>query len=114
MTENHEHHDEHGEHEHIGIPGYLVVFGILVVGTVVTYLVALQDLDGVLFSGANTLLALLIAFAKMTAVVLYFMHVRWQSKLIWLTAISGFFWMAIMFAFTMQDYLTRVSGVFTN
>jgi len=114
MAENHEHHDEHGEHEHIGIPGYLVVFGILVFGTIITYVVALQDLDGVLFSGANTLLALLIAFAKMTAVVLYFMHVRWQSKLIWLTAISGFFWMAIMFAFTMQDYLTRVSGVFTN
>jgi len=110
------HHDEieHTEahKEHIGIPGYLIVFGILVVGTIVTYLVALTDLDGKLFPGANTLLALLIAFFKMTCVVLYFMHVRWQSKLIWLSAVAGFFWMAIMFAYTMQDYLTRSTGIF--
>lgn len=106
-------HNEHAEHEHIGIPGYLVVFGILVVGTIVTYLVALQDLDHLLFPGANTLVALAIAFFKMTVVVLYFMHVRWQSQLIWLSAVAGFFWMAIMFAYTMQDYLTRAQGIFT-
>ncbi len=97
---------EHGE-EHIGIPGYVGVFAVLVVGTILTYVVALQDIDGILFPGANTLLALLIAFTKMTFVVLFFMHVRWSSKLIWLSAAAGFFWLAIMFAFTMQDYLTR-------
>jgi cytochrome c oxidase subunit 4 len=43
----------------------------------------------------------------MTCVVLFFMHVRWMPRLIWLTALAGFFWLAIMFAFTMQDYLTR-------
>jgi cytochrome c oxidase subunit 4 len=43
----------------------------------------------------------------MTFVVLFFMHVRWSSKLVWLSAVAGFFWLAIMFAFTMQDYLTR-------
>lgn len=101
-----EHHEEHGENQHIGIFGYLVVFGILVVGTILTYAVATVDLDWI-FPGANTLLALAIAFTKMTCVVLYFMHVRWQSNLIWMTAIAGFFWLAIMFAFTMQDYLTR-------
>ena len=111
MANNHSEHQE--EHEHIGIPGYLVVFGILVVGTVLTYITAQLDLDGV-FAGANTLLALLIAFTKMTCVVLFFMHVRWSSKLIWLTALAGFFWLAIMFAFTMQDYLTRGSGTFAN
>ncbi len=113
MAEQHNNHDEHHEHEeHIGIPGYLVVFGILVVGTIITYFVSLLDLDGMLFPGANTLVALLIAFFKMTVVVLYFMHVRWQSNLIWLSAVAGFFWMAIMFAYTMQDYLTRSTGVF--
>ncbi len=96
---------EHGE-EHIGIPGYIGVFLILVVGTILTYVVALQDLEG-LFPGANTLVALLIAFTKMSFVVLFFMHVRWSSKLIWLSAVAGFFWLAIMFAFTMQDYVTR-------
>lgn len=110
-----EHHEiEHTEahKEHIGIPGYLAVFGVLVVGTILTYVVALTDLDSKLFPGANTLLALLIAFTKMTFVVLFFMHVRWQSKLIWLSAVAGFFWMAIMFAYTMQDYLTRKTGIF--
>jgi hypothetical protein len=48
----------------------------------------------------------------MAFVMWYFMHVKWSSRLIWLTAISGFFWLAIMFAFTMQDYLTRGAGVF--
>lgn len=96
---------EHGE-EHIGIPGYLVVFGILFVGTIVTYLIALIDLEWI-FPGMNTLVALLIAFFKMSCVVLFFMHVRWSSKLVKLSAVAGFFWLAIMFAFTMQDYVTR-------
>jgi cytochrome c oxidase subunit 4 len=106
---------EHTEaHEvHMGIPGYLAIFGILVVGTILTYFVATVDLDWI-FPGANTLVALLIAFTKMTFVVLYFMHVRWQSRLIWLTAAAGFFWMAIMFAYTMQDYLTRSPGIYSR
>ncbi|MEZ5426334.1 MAG: cytochrome C oxidase subunit IV family protein [Pyrinomonadaceae bacterium] len=115
MAEHHseEHLEKHEEHEeHIGIPGYALVFLVLVVGTVLTYVVALTDLDGKLFPGANTLVALLIAFTKMSFVVLFFMHVRWSPKLIWLTAVGSFFWLAIMFAFTMQDYLTRVSGTF--
>lgn len=104
-------HIESGE-GHIGIPGYLAVFAILFVGTIVTYYAALYDMDWI-FPGANTLVALAIAFFKMTCVMLFFMHVRWSSKLIWLSAIASFFWLAIMFAYTMQDYLTRSEGVFT-
>src|SRR3954467_5027704 len=112
------HIDEHAPHmeehaPHIAMPGYLLVFGVLVVGTILTYAVALMDLDFI-FPGANTLVALLIAFTKMTCVMLFFMHVRWSPKLIWLAVISSFFWLAIMFAYTMQDYLTRSSGVFTQ
>jgi cytochrome c oxidase subunit 4 len=99
--------------EHIGIPGYLGVFAVLVVGTILTYFVATVDLDFI-FPGANTLVALLIAFTKMTCVILFFMHVYWSPKLIWLSAIASFFWLAIMFAFTMQDYVTRGSGVFSG
>src|SRR6476619_3744736 len=115
MADKHEHHhEEHHEHdEHIGIPGYLGVFAVLVVGTIATYYVATRDLDFI-FPGANTLVALLIAFTKMTCVMLFFMHVRWSPKLIWLAAVASFFWLAIMFAYTMQDYLTRGSGVFSG
>lgn len=107
MSENHE------EHEHIGIPGYLGVFAVLIVGTVLTYYAATIDLDFI-FAGANTLLALLIAFTKMACVMLFFMHVRWSPRLIWLAAVGSFFWLAIMFAYTMQDYLTRGTGVFSS
>lgn len=107
MSDNHEEHEEH-----IGLPGYFGVFAILVVGTIFTYYSSFWDLDSI-FPGANTLLALAIAFTKMMFVILYFMHVRWSSNTIWLAAVASFFWLLIMFAFTMQDYFTRISGVFT-
>jgi cytochrome c oxidase subunit 4 len=112
MAEHNEHdtHD-HSEHHVVSIPKYLAVFGVLVIGTILTVAVALQDLD-IIFPGANTLVALLIAFIKMTCVMLWFMHVKYSPRLIWLTALAGFFWLAIMFAFVMQDYLTRAHGVF--
>jgi cytochrome c oxidase subunit 4 len=104
--------DNESDHETMTIPRYLGVFAVLVVGTVATYYVATIDLDGI-FPGANTLVALLIAFTKMTFVMLFFMHVYWSPKLIWLAAIASFFWLAIMFSYTMQDYVTRSQGVFT-
>lgn len=109
MSDNHNEHEQ--QHEHMTIPKYFGVFGILVVGTVLTYWSATKDLDFI-FPGANTFVALGIAFTKMTCVMLFFMHVYWSPKLIKLSAIASFFWMAIMFAYTMQDYLTRGSGVF--
>lgn len=109
MAETHDHHEK----EHIGIPGYIGVFLVLVFGTILTYAVATRDLDFI-FPGANTLVALLIAFTKMACVMLFFMHVRWSPKLIWLAAVASFFWLAIMFAYTMQDYLTRGTGVFSS
>jgi cytochrome c oxidase subunit 4 len=109
-----DHHDS-GDTPHaphiVGIPTYLVIFSVLIVGTILTYAVALVDLDGI-FPGANTLVALLIAFAKTSCVILIFMHVWWNSKLIKLMVVSSFFCLAIMFAFTMQDYLTRSTGTF--
>jgi cytochrome c oxidase subunit 4 len=104
---------EHMEHDHMNIPKYLGVFAILVVGTILTYYAATVDMDWI-FPGANTFVALLIAFTKMTCVMLFFMHVYWSPKLIWLSAVASFFWLAIMFAYTMQDYFTRSLGVFTT
>ena len=98
--------------EHIGIPGYLGVFAVLIVGTILTYYAATVDMDSI-FPGMNTLVALLIAFTKMLCVMLFFMHVYWSPKLIWLTALASFFWLAIMFAFTLSDYVTRGEGIFT-
>lgn len=89
---------------------YFVIFGVLIVGTALTVLAAQQDLDHY-FTGANTVLALTIAVVKATFVVLYFMHVRYSSRLIWVIVVAGIFWLGIMFALTVSDYLTRPSGV---
>jgi cytochrome c oxidase subunit IV len=39
--------------------------------------------------------------------VLFFMHVRWSSRLTWVVASSGFVWLLIMFGLTMADYMSR-------
>jgi cytochrome c oxidase subunit IV len=106
---DHEH--AHNEPHIVPIPYYIAIFLVLIVGTIATYYTALLDLDFI-FPGANTLLALGIAFTKMTCVVLVFMHVWWNSRLIKLVVVASFFCLAIMFAFTMQDYLTRSTGTF--
>ena len=88
---------------------YFLIFGALMVGTILTVAAAFVDLDHV-FTGANTVVALTIAVIKATLVVLYFMHVRYSTRLTWVIVVAGFFWLAIMFALTMADYLSRSSG----
>lgn len=89
--------------EHIVSPKvYSAVFTVLAVLTVVTWSVAKLDLGFL-----NVVVALTIAVIKATLVVLYFMHVRWSSRLTWVFVCAGFFWLAIMVALTLSDYLTR-------
>jgi cytochrome c oxidase subunit 4 len=72
------------------------------VGTIITVGVAFIDL-GII----NTPLALVIACCKGTLVVLFFMHVKYSHPLIWVSAASGFFFLAILFIFTFNDYVSR-------
>jgi cytochrome c oxidase subunit 4 len=58
----------------------------------------------------NNLAALGIAFAKMTLVLLFFMHLRWSNPLTWMFAAAGFVWLLIMLDLTLSDYLTRSPG----
>ena len=81
---------------------YLLIFTALIVLTAITTVVAFIDL-GVM----NVVVMLLIAFAKATLVVLYFMHVRFTSRLTQLAAASGFAWLAIQVGLTLSDVLTR-------
>ena len=81
---------------------YYAVFAALIVGTVLTYLAALVD-----FGFFNNVVMLAIAVTKMLLVMLFFMGVRWSSRLTWVVAGSGFFFLLILFTITMSDYLTR-------
>lgn len=81
---------------------YVGIFIALLVLTAVTIAVAYVDLGPL-----NVVVMLLIAATKATLVVLWFMHVRFEGRLVWISAAAGFAWLGIMIAFTLSDYLTR-------
>ena len=82
---------------------YVAIFLILLVGTALTVGAAFIDFPW----RFNTIVALTIATIKATFVVLYFMHVRYSARLVWVIVTAALFWMGIMFAFTFADYFTR-------
>ena len=95
--------DSHAAHHHIvPVSIYVAIFAALLVLTGVTVAVAYVDLGPL-----NIGVALAIAFFKASLVVLYFMHVKYSSKLVQLAAATGFLWLAIMLAFTLSDVWTR-------
>ncbi len=81
---------------------YLTIFGALMVGTILTVVVAKFDLGAL-----NNIVMLTIAVTKALLVVLFFMHVRWGTRLTWVVAGAGFFWLLILFTLTMADYMSR-------
>ena len=82
---------------------YVTIFLALLGGTALTVWAGLRDFPGKL----NVIIALTIAVIKATLVVLYFMHARYSSRLIWVVFTSALFWLAILFAFTFSDYWSR-------
>ncbi len=55
----------------------------------------------------NPVVALGIAGIKAVLVVLFFMHVRYSSRLTWLFCGAGALWLGILMALVFSDYLTR-------
>ena len=81
---------------------YYAIFGSLMVLTAVTVSVAFINL-GVL----NFPVALTIAVLKATLVILFFMHVKYSSRLTKLICGGAFFFLIVLFGLTMTDYLSR-------
>ena len=89
--------------EHISpVKTYVSVFLFLMAATVITVVIAFQHL-GVL----NALVALSIASVKATMVILYFMHVKYSSRLTKLVVVAGFFFLLVLLVLTMADYGSR-------
>ncbi|MEX2270329.1 MAG: cytochrome C oxidase subunit IV family protein [Vicinamibacterales bacterium] len=90
-------------HGHIApVSMYITIFLALMAGTGITVAVAYVDVGFF-----NTAVALGIAVTKATLVILYFMHVRWASRLTWLVILASVFWLILMFTIGMTDYLSR-------
>jgi cytochrome c oxidase subunit 4 len=81
---------------------YYVVFGVLMLCTFITVQVAFFDLGPF-----NTVVALGLAILKATLVVLFFMHVKYSTRLTWAVVLGSVFWFGILLALTFSDYLTR-------
>jgi cytochrome c oxidase subunit 4 len=51
--------------------------------------------------------ALGIAFIKATLVALFFMHVKYSPRLTQITVAGGLFWLVILIALTLSDFMSR-------
>ena len=92
-----------GEPHVLPLRVYYGVFLALLVGTATTTWVSTLDL-GVF----NDAVALAIAGTKAALVILYFMHVRYSSRLVWVFSIAGFLWLLLFIVLIFADYDMRV------
>jgi cytochrome c oxidase subunit 4 len=86
---------------------YYAIFGALMVLTGITVAVAFINLGSLNFP-----VAIAIAITKATLVVLFFMHVKYSSRLTKMVVGMALFFLMTMFGLTLTDYLTR--GWFTT
>ena len=81
---------------------YVSIFAALMVLSAITVGAAFVNLGSL-----NPVVALAIAVLKATLVILFFMHVKYSSRLTQITVVLSFFFVAILFAETFMDYATR-------
>lgn len=94
--------EAHGGHVLVAPSVYYRVFAALMILLVLTVAAAQVDLGFL-----NIVIALSIAVVKAALIVLYFMHVRWSGKLIWVFIGSAILWLGILFLYSLSDYFSR-------
>ena len=99
--------DHTNQHHVVPLRVYYTVFGLLMFCTYLTVQIAYLDLGRV-----NTIAALAIACFKATLVVLFFMHVKYSTRLTTAVVLGSLFWFGILMTITMSDYLTRAWRTF--
>jgi cytochrome c oxidase subunit 4 len=111
---------------------YYTIFAILMLCTGLTVAIAYIDLESfavghtpgfvyrfadmttvVAVAGAlNVIVALTIATFKAALVILFFMHVKYGTRLTWAVVVGSVFWLGILLVLTFSDYLTRARLTF--
>jgi cytochrome c oxidase subunit 4 len=98
---------QHENEHHIVRPRtYLMILVLLLVMTAVTTGAAFINMG--VFS---PIVALAIACFKAVMVILFFMHIRYSSKVMMLTVGAGFFTFLILITMTLSDYISRAWGL---
>lgn len=99
--------DNQNQHHLVPLRIYYTIFLALMVGTALTWWVATIDLGAM-----NNVIMLAIAVTKATLVVLFFMHVKYSSRLTWVVVSGAIFFLLIMICLTLNDYLFRNISTF--
>jgi len=113
MSEQNQQHEQ--EHHIVSPVIYMIILLALLVGTALTVLASYFDLGEWHVAPGLTLfwnpvVALAIATTKMMLVVLFFMHVKYSTKLTKLTVSAGLFTFLVLVGMTLADYFTRAWG----
>ena len=93
-------HVEHAEH-HLPKNLYFVIFGALMVLTAMTVGLAFVNLGQM-----NIVVALAVAVVKASLVVMFFMHLKYESHLTKVVLGAGVFWLVLLLGIIM-DYVTK-------
>jgi cytochrome c oxidase subunit 4 len=96
------HHEEHIVSPKI----YGVIFASLLIMTAITVGASYLELGDF-----NVIVALAIACIKAVLVILFFMHVKYSSRLTKLTVAAGFFTFFVLITMSMTDYISRACGM---
>jgi len=96
---------EESQHHIVSPVIYIIIGGSLLVLTGVT--VGASYLELGIF---NPIVAIAIACIKAVLVVLFFMHVKYSSKLTKLTVFAGIFTFLTLIGMTLSDYASRAWG----
>jgi cytochrome c oxidase subunit 4 len=113
MSEESVRHEQ--EHHIVSPKTYIAILLALLAGTALTVLASYIDLGEWHIAPGLTLfwnpvVALAIATTKMLLVVLFFMHVKYSTKLTKLTVAAGLFMFLVLVGMTLADYFTRAWG----
>jgi cytochrome c oxidase subunit 4 len=81
---------------------YFIIFGVLMGLLIATVAGAYAPLGHF-----HLAFALLIAGAKAEVIVLYFMHVRYSSRLTMLFSSAALLWLVILIGLSISDYYSR-------
>ena len=98
--------DPHHDHHIVGPKIYGLILLALMVLTATTTGVAFLNLG--VFS---PIVAIGIACIKATLVILFFMHIKYSSRLMMLTVGAGFFTFLVLITMTLSDYMSRAWGL---
>ena len=96
---------EESQHHVVSPMIYIIIGGSLLVLTGLTVFASFLELG--IF---NPIVALAIACVKAVLVVLFFMHVKYSSKLTKLTVFCGLFTFMALIGMTLADYFSRAWG----